>query len=311
MHCEFCGFANGEDDHRCLRCGRRTTGVVIAAPASFSGNNALALDPWSVAMQSSSVTPEPPAPPADDAQDFPLLRDQDAPPPHRVIPFDQIPRPAARIPAPRQTPPPQFAAPPARPAPQRRKQTPAPPSAQQSTLDFTPVTAAPARTLTNGILAANYCQRPVATIPHRISAAVMDITMILIGFGLFFGGAALTGTALGISDILGTGKPFLILMASFLVIMTAFYGTIWIFARRETAGMRMAGLELITFDNTPLDPLTRIIRVAATCVSIGACGLGVIWAIADEEKLTWQDHISRSFPTFPEGSNTLVKQPRS
>lgn len=276
-------------------------------------------------MRSSNVTPEPPEPPAGytptgytptgDTYDLPLLRDQDAPPSHRVIPFDQIPRPAARIQAPPHAPPPQFAAAPARPAPPppqpRRKPTPPAPSAQQSTLDFTPVAAAPPRTLTNGILAANYCQRPVATIPHRLSAAVIDTTMILIGFGLFFGGAALTGMALGISDILGTGKPFLVLMASFLMIITTFYGIIWMFARRETAGMRMAGLELITFDNTPLDPMTRIVRVAATWVSIGACGLGVIWAIADEEKLTWQDHISRSFPTFPEGTNPLVQQPRS
>jgi hypothetical protein len=42
MHCKHCGFANGEDDHRCLRCGRRLSGVVIAAPPGYSGANALA-----------------------------------------------------------------------------------------------------------------------------------------------------------------------------------------------------------------------------------------------------------------------------
>src|ERR1700689_934732 len=42
MHCKHCSFVNGEDDHRCLRCGRRLSGVVIAAPPGYSGANALA-----------------------------------------------------------------------------------------------------------------------------------------------------------------------------------------------------------------------------------------------------------------------------
>ena len=42
MHCKHCGFVNGEDDHRCLRCGRRLSGVVVAAPPGYSGANALA-----------------------------------------------------------------------------------------------------------------------------------------------------------------------------------------------------------------------------------------------------------------------------
>src|SRR5580693_5814693 len=42
MHCKHCGFVNGEDGHRCLRCGRRMSGVVVAAPPGYSGANALA-----------------------------------------------------------------------------------------------------------------------------------------------------------------------------------------------------------------------------------------------------------------------------
>src|ERR1700710_3045546 len=44
MRCKFCGFGNGEDDHRCLRCGRRI-GMAVAAPAGYSGANALAIKP--------------------------------------------------------------------------------------------------------------------------------------------------------------------------------------------------------------------------------------------------------------------------
>src|SRR5579862_8669838 len=42
MHCKHCGYVNGEDDHRCLRCGRRLSGTVVAAPPGYSGANALA-----------------------------------------------------------------------------------------------------------------------------------------------------------------------------------------------------------------------------------------------------------------------------
>lgn len=318
--------------------------MVVSAPASFSGNNALALDAWALANQAAMQPSLNDTHLMNQDAELPLLRGQSpgnelsqtppvqATPTQKVIPFDQIPRPGVRVPPAAQLPPqpapprqppalpqysvPQYAAPPqvtppaARPAPpqQRRKAQGA--SSEQTTLDFTTTSAPQPRTLTNGVPASNYCQRPVATVAHRFFAAVMDTAMILIGFFLFVAGTQLAGMAGGAPEILGSGRPFLMMMGSFLFVVTAFYGVIWMFAGRETAGMRMAGLELITFDNSPLDPVTRLIRVATTWLSIGSAGLGVIWAIADEEKLTWQDHISKSFPTFREGNDTLVKQHR-
>ena len=65
MNCKHCGFVIGDDDHRCQRCGRRITGVVIAAPPGYSGANALAM------AAAASVAP------ADtlDTQEFLRLRD--------------------------------------------------------------------------------------------------------------------------------------------------------------------------------------------------------------------------------------------
>ncbi len=320
--------------------------MVVAAPASFSGNNALALDSWVLANQASLQASLDAPPSVNPDTEPPLWRGQasenEASPPRstqKVIPFDQIPRPGLRVPpaaqfrsqqssqpqapasqvqAPASQPlmatpqlaPPQVTPPAARPAPpqQRRKSQGA--ASGQASLDFTATTAPHPKTLTNGVPASNYCQRPVATVAHRFFAAVIDTAMILLGFFLFVAGAQLAGMAVGAPEILGSGTPFLIMLGSFLFGVTAFYGVIWMFAGRETAGMRVAGLELITFDNSPLDPTTRLIRIATTWLSIGSAGLGVIWAIADEEKLTWQDHISKSFPTFREGDNTLVKQHR-
>src|SRR3954464_3462166 len=94
MQCKFCGFANGEDDHRCLRCGRRMPGMVVAAPASYSGNNALAIDPWAS---------RPPEETLNEGQDLPLFSRQTPPAfsfgEQKVIPFAEIQqRQAGRLP---------------------------------------------------------------------------------------------------------------------------------------------------------------------------------------------------------------------
>jgi hypothetical protein len=33
-----------------------------------------------------------------------------------------------------------------------------------------------------------------------------------------------------------------------------------------------------------------------------------VWALADEETLTWQDHISKTFPTIRETAGSFVRQ---
>ena len=42
----------------------------------------------------------------------------------------------------------------------------------------------------------------------------------------------------------------------------------------------------------------RFKRLVASILSLAAAGLGLLWALADEEKLTWHDHISRTFVTI-------------
>ena len=81
MRCKDCGFGNGEDDHRCLRCGRRLRGVVIAAPLANSGANALAA---SVIMSNDDTTEFPPAQQTGPVQ--PALLSNPGP---NVIPFDR------------------------------------------------------------------------------------------------------------------------------------------------------------------------------------------------------------------------------
>jgi hypothetical protein len=38
-------------------------------------------------------------------------------------------------------------------------------------------------------------------------------------------------------------------------------------------------------------------RQLAGLLSVVSAGLGLVWALVDEENLTWHDHISKTFPT--------------
>jgi uncharacterized RDD family membrane protein YckC len=301
MHCKDCGFANGEDDHRCLRCGRRLPGIVIAAPVGYSGANALAMAPD---FRPGPVGIGEPAP----IPPLPLFAGDSG---RNIIPFDRLRQrftDRSGVPAAATTPPPATPHSPttAPPAAQTRppvKRTPAAASAQGS-LDFVRAAAAP-RTLKTDVPAQIFCEQTVATWQHRLVASSLDSAVILLAYGTF----ALIVEASGSG--FGTGTAFWITMGVSFLLIAGFYGLIWAIAGRETAGMDMADLQLITFDGFPVDPRSRAIRFASTWLSFCSGGLGLVWAMADEENLTWHDHISKTFPTFREEPRIFVKQRRS
>jgi uncharacterized RDD family membrane protein YckC len=304
MDCKHCGFAIGEDDHRCQRCGRRVTGVVIAAPPGYSGANALAMAPAAnttldtqeflrvrmEAKQAANQTTEPPAQP----MLFAAAAGVGGAP--KVIQFDRWQRQQAHPPA--ATP----AAP--RTVPPRRqvKHTPGRTTVEQATLDFIPTAPSKARKLKTDVDAQIFCDQPVATTTHRFVASVIDAAMILIGFGL----VVLTFQFLG--GTFGTGKQFWMGLGATFTLVSLFYGLLWAIVGRETAGMHFTDLRLITFDGFPLDTRSRALRFASTWLSFCSAGLGLLWAMADEENLTWHDHISKTFPTVREVPRSFVKQ---
>ncbi len=289
MHCKHCGYVNGEDDHRCLRCGRRLSGVVIAAPPGYSGANALA----------------PKVVVSDDTGEFPAVlqgvqaqstlfanySEADVSP--NVIPFDRRPRVQPAPSAPPVT---------AAPAPARARKPPV--SDTQGTLDFIPAPLLRGRKLKTDVEAQVFCDQPVATPAHRFVASAIDDVIILFGFVLLI----TMFEALGGS--FGGGKTLWIGLAAVLGLVSMLYGLIWAIAGRETAGMRLTDLQLITFDGFEVDSRSRALRFASTWLSFCSGGLGLLWAVADEESLTWHDHISKTFPTIREVPGTFVKQRR-
>ena len=81
------------------------------------------------------------------------------------------------------------------------------------------------------------------------------------------------------------------------LLIAVLYRAIWLIGNRDTAGMRWVGLRLVDFDGYAPSSTQRLQRLAASWLSVGAAGLGLLWGLADEESLTWHDHISKTFPT--------------
>jgi len=317
MRCKYCGFGNGEDDHRCLRCGRRLAGVVIAAPSDYVGSAALSLHRHEdvVAQQDvirrEAAAQQPAVERAQPERQVPLFSTLQ--PSRKIIPFEQAQRhataraglhepvaaaaphipvaaPVAPIPAPRSTP--------ARPQVKR----PPMPAAAQGTLDFIIAPASRPRTLKTNVEAQVYCDQSVATPMHRFVAGAIDTALIFLGFGVFVIVCQAVGGAFG------QGKMFWISLGLAFAIVSIFYGLIWAITGRESAGMRMTDLHLITFDGFPVDGPTRALRFVASWLSFCSGAIGLVWSLADEENLTWHDHISKTFPAVREVPRNFVRE---
>ncbi|MDQ2711368.1 MAG: RDD family protein [Acidobacteriota bacterium] len=136
------------------------------------------------------------------------------------------------------------------------------------------------------------CDAPVATSAVRVQAALIDTLFMAVGCGigvamfLYFGGN-LTGD-----------KHLLPFAVAALLTVPLLYKLLWAFAGQDTIGTQLAGLELVDFDGRRPSKGKRFQRVLGSILSLLAAGVGMIWALVDEDKLTWHDHISETFPTF-------------
>lgn len=174
----------------------------------------------------------------------------------------------------------------------------------QSSLDLLPLPPAPQtpRRLKTNVDAVIGCDVQAANPKHRAAAAALDGAIIGIAFSLFLEIFHLLGGAVTVD------KQTALVLAGALSLIALFYGLVWALAARETAGMRWVDLRLIDFDGFPPDARGRAVRLAARCLSFSAGGLGVLWALMDEEKLTWHDHMSKTFPAVKESESSFFRK---
>ena len=73
------------------------------------------------------------------------------------------------------------------------------------------------------------------------------------------------------------------------------YKVLWALSGGDTPGMAAVQLRLINFDGNRPSREERLLRVLVSIVSFASLGVGLLWCLFDEEKLTWHDHITKTF----------------
>jgi uncharacterized RDD family membrane protein YckC len=300
VQCRYCRATNDAEEHRCTRCGRR---LHLASPQASAGLSSFASSLASLSMTATAAAPE-----------LEILPDLECPPTLKSLPGG-APQPAAE-PDPRE----RFSYQPSlfREGPGAPKVipiptlTPAQPHSREShsirrghtrsaprprrapdfqqALDFHEAEEAVDNFDAQEDLI--YCDAPVALPVHRLLATAVDASMVLIGLGIFT--VLLIFMLGGNLAINRQTAPFLIAVGA---VIALFYRSLWYFGNGDTPGMRFAGLRLVDFDGRRPDREQRGIRQVMGLLSLLSAGLGLVWALVDEEKLTWHDHISKTFPT--------------
>lgn len=75
------------------------------------------------------------------------------------------------------------------------------------------------------------------------------------------------------------------------------YKLIFCLYGRPTFGLQGARLRVVSFTGSAPRRSQCLIRLFAGCLSVISAGMGLLWSLADQDKLSWHDHISQTFLT--------------
>jgi uncharacterized RDD family membrane protein YckC len=132
---------------------------------------------------------------------------------------------------------------------------------------------------------------PVAPPAARLQAAALDAIFLGGGIGAAAGAFYFMGGRVALSAT--SVAPCGVAVGA----VAVFYHLFWCLLGRESAGTRCLGLRTLTFDGQKPSWQRLVARFLLALCSVGAVGIGALWALIDEEGLTWHDHITKTFPT--------------
>jgi uncharacterized RDD family membrane protein YckC len=129
----------------------------------------------------------------------------------------------------------------------------------------------------------------LAPMRFRLMAGIVNGSLVM--------GAFVTATAATAFSLKNLPSPRVIevgAVAALAVIALLYHFLFYAFSK-GTPGMRYAGVSLCTFEGMNLTRRQRFERLAAMLLSVVPMGLGVVWAIFDEDRLTWHDRLSKTY----------------
>ena len=127
-----------------------------------------------------------------------------------------------------------------------------------------------------------------APLSQRFVSGLIDAGIVFIATGAF------AFTFAELAEEMPQSRMALACMLAASGIFWLLFQYIFLTYRRATPGMRMAQLELCTFEGTPTSMFARQCRALACGLSCFSIGLGYAWALVDEDRLGWHDRISQT-----------------
>jgi uncharacterized RDD family membrane protein YckC len=149
---------------------------------------------------------------------------------------------------------------------------------------------------------------PVASIEERRLAGFIDAGCLLFAYGGFLALFGSLGGEFTLSKLSAAvcAVTFVFVYLQYFALFTVFGGT--------TPGMMLRGLHVVSFSGETPAPRQMLWRSAGYMLSAGTFFMGFLWAIWDEDGLTWHDRLSRTYlcpaPTFADLDNTRVAHSR-
>jgi uncharacterized RDD family membrane protein YckC len=139
-------------------------------------------------------------------------------------------------------------------------------------------------TARNGLL-------PIASLAERGRALFLDFALLAFSYGamltLFWAlGGHISSNRV---DFAVMGTTVALFYAQYFALFTVFGGS--------TPGMLLCGLRVVSFDGGVPTSRQMVWRSFGYLISAGTCLLGFLWALWDEEHLSWHDRISQTYLT--------------
>jgi uncharacterized RDD family membrane protein YckC len=129
----------------------------------------------------------------------------------------------------------------------------------------------------------------LAPLGLRLMALVVDGALII---GLFSLAAFVTAAKMAQPPV---GKPAEMMAVVGLALTLLLYHALFFRLAVSTPGMKYAGIGLCTFAGKSPTRVQLRKRLGAMFLSLLPMGLGIVWAVFDEDHLSWHDRISQTY----------------
>jgi uncharacterized RDD family membrane protein YckC len=186
---------------------------------------------------------------------------------------------------------PEFIAPPPAPPPQSQSSRVQRVEIQELQYELAPPAASILLPAPAGHDTARNSLLPIASLAERGRAALLDFALLAFSYGamltLFWAlGGRISSNRL---DAAVMGATVALFYAQYFALFTVFGGS--------TPGMLLCGLRVVSFNGGVPSSRQMVWRSFGYLISAGTCLLGFLWALWDEEHLSWHDRISQTYLT--------------